>query len=72
MTLSEQRSTWRPKLGRDARWIVWLVICLAFISIVIRPEAAVAVVSLTGLILGYVASLVGIRQWGKNAGIGDD
>lgn len=71
MTLSEQRSTWRPKLGQDARWIVWLTICLAFTAIVIRPEAAVAVVSLTGLILGYVASLVGIRQWGKNAGVTD-
>ena len=68
MTLQEMRETWRPRLAHDLRWIIWGSLIAAFVVIVFRPEAAASVVALEGLVFGYVASLFGLRQWGKNAG----
>lgn len=71
MTLQEMRETWRPKLAHDLRRINWFVWPLAFGTIVARPEAAVAVVSLVGVFCAFVGGLYGIRQLGKNAGVTD-
>jgi hypothetical protein len=70
-TLQQLRATWRPALGRDARWLVVGATAAGFIVMLIRPDAGAAVVALVGLVYGYAASLAGIRQWGKNAGVVD-
>jgi hypothetical protein len=40
-----------------------------FLIILIRPETGASIAAVLGLVYGYVASLAGIRQWGKNAGV---
>lgn len=68
-SLQDLRASWRPALGHDARWLVIGATFAGFAAILIRPDAGAAVVALVGLVYGYVASLAGIRQWGKNAGV---
>lgn len=70
-SLQDMRATWRPALGHDARWLVLASTFLGFTAIVIRPEAGASSVALVGLVYGYAASLFGLRQWGKNAGVTD-
>jgi hypothetical protein len=71
MNLQQMRETWRPALGHDARWLVIAAVASGFIALVLRPEAGASVVALVGLVFGYAASLFGLRQWGKNAGVSD-
>lgn len=69
--LQEMRETWRPRLAHDLRRINWAVWPLAFASIIARPDAGVAIVSLVGVFCALLAGLYGIRQMGKNAGVSD-
>jgi len=44
---------------------------LGLATMIARPEVGASVVALVGLVYGLAASLFGIRQWGKNAGVSD-
>ena len=66
MDLDKMRKTWRPTLGRDARWLIIGSIVGAFLLAVLKPESAATGVTLVGMVFAYVTSLFGLRQWGKN------
>lgn len=72
MTLQEMRETWRPKLAHDLRRINWFVLPAAFASVVARPDAGVHIVALVFAFYGLLATLYGLRQWGKNAGVSEN
>lgn len=69
--IQDMRETWRPRLAHSVVWMVRVSVPLGFVTMIAQPEAAASVVALVGLVFGLAASLFGIRQWGKNAGVSD-
>ena len=69
--IQSMRETWRPRLAHSVVWMVRLSLPLSFLTLTLRPEVGASVVAIDGLVYGLAASLFGIRQWGKNAGVSD-
>ena len=66
--LQEMRETWRPRLAHDVIWMCRLIVPAAIAASVAAPEIAMHMVGLTLAVFGFAASLLGLRQWGKNSG----
>ena len=69
--LQEMRETWRPKLAHRVGWMVPAMVPVDLAVFLLRPESSEYAVALTVAVFGLAASLFGLRQWGKNAGVSD-
>ena len=70
-TLTEMRQIWRPRLAMGVTYNAiaypWAALVVAFFN----PDAGVHAVALAMALFGLAASLIGLRQWGKNKGVED-
>ena len=70
-SLTEMRQKWRPRLAWGTTYNCIAYPWASLLIVLLKPETGPHVVALALALFGLGASLFGIRQIGKNAGVED-